>query len=94
VLQPVLNDRDGACWPVVLAALEYVSIRRAMSERSTLAALGPGGERWGAPKVPFEAATRPDLPGTIVLTHCDAVVKVPPSVGCVKYKAQHVVLPS
>ena len=26
--------------------------------------------------------------------YCDAVVKVPPSVGCVKYKAQHIVLPT
>jgi hypothetical protein len=85
------NPGDGALWPVSKwpRSIHLIRSARLRSARSS--------------GTPANAAARPGYVGgncgpDLLVTfdsdaRCDAVVKVPPPVGCVKYKAQHIVLP-
>ena len=104
VLVPVLQCRfRGSVLPKVLPGFQGRRVLAATAGRLQANLLrgavfrglsGPLGisDELGSAEGAFEAVET-GTSGTFVSNDCDAVVKVPPPVGCVKYKAQHIVLP-
>jgi hypothetical protein len=85
------NPGDGALWPVFRMATNHL-IRPALFGVCLI--LWHSGANAAARPGYVGGACGPDLLVTFDSDAlCDAVVKVPPPVGCVKHKAQHIVLP-